>query len=120
MKVKIENNINKWGNRTIDTLDSALSRMAKDIKQIASITVPFKSGELQKSIEDQKIGLLRHRVLVDKPYASYQERGMRADGSRVVKKYTTAGTGKGYLKKAGDKVCKQGINYLKQANRLLK
>lgn len=116
MKVKIENNILKWGNKTINSLDSAIGRMAKDIKQIASITVPFKSGELQKNIVDEKMGLLRHRVLVDKPYASYQERGMRANGSHVVRNYSTPGTGKGYLKKSGDKVVKQGINYLRQAN----
>lgn len=36
-------------------------------------------------------------VVFDGPYAAYQHEGMRADGSHVVKNYTTAGTGAKYL-----------------------
>jgi len=42
-------------------------------------------------------------------YAQYQHRGMRKDGTRVVRHYTTPGTGKSYLKKAGDKVVEKGL-----------
>lgn len=34
------------------------------------------------------------------PYASYQERGMRADKTHIVKHYTTPGTGKDFAKNA--------------------
>ena len=34
------------------------------------------------------------------PYASYQERGSRADGTHVVRHYTTPGTGKDFAKNA--------------------
>lgn len=44
-------------------------------------------------------------------YGRYQEFG--GDGKRVVRNYTTPGTGAHYLKGAGDSVAKEGIkNYL--------
>jgi hypothetical protein len=103
-----------------EAIDSALARMVKDIKQVAWITMPFLSGAMQKNTKDEKIGKLRYRVLVDTQYASYQEKGSRADGSHKVRRYSTAGTGSGFLRKAGSQVVKDAMNYLKQANQISK
>jgi len=114
-KVRIIDKSGLFHRLSTNALDGALARMAKDVKQIAKITVPFKTGNLQKSIQDEKRGFLKHRVIADEVYAGYQERGKRLDGSRVVRKYTTPGTGKRYLEKAGDNVTKDIVNFFKQA-----
>lgn len=45
------------------------------------------------------------------PYASYQERGMRRDGTHVVRKYTTPGTNKDFAKNAVVKVINNADYY---------
>lgn len=55
------------------------------------------------------------RVEVDKAYAAYQERGMRADGSHIVRNYSTPGTNKGWFKRAIDGVVKNKTRYVKEA-----
>lgn len=115
MIVKVEDKLPRFYKLTALSLDSALERMAKDVMRMASIRVPYKSGALQNAIKPRKIANMRHRVEVSKPYALYQERGMRKDGSHVVRKYTTPNTGKAYLRSAGESVSKNVINYIKQA-----
>ena len=46
-------------------------------------------------------------------YAAYQERGMRADGTHVIKNYTTPGTGKDFAKNAVKKTIKQVEKFYK-------
>ena len=116
--IKIKDESAKWGSLKIKAMDSALERMAKDIKQVAWITIPFLTGALQQATESDKKGLLDHRVIANKEYASYQERGVRKDGTHKVRRYSTPGTGSNYLKKAGNKIVKDAINYLRQANNL--
>ena len=43
-------------------------------------------------------------MILKAAYAQYQERGMRRDGSRVVRKYTTPGTGRHFVKNAVDQI----------------
>ena len=119
-KVTVENKIYEFGERTTKVFDEALGRMAKDIVQVTKITIPFLGGDLMKAVKKEKLGILEHRVVIDEEYASYQERGKRATGSHVVKKYTTPGTGPHFLEKAGDKITSQAIQYLKQANQLIR
>lgn len=114
-RVIVEDHLQEYVRRHEVLLDKALGRMAGDIKIIAKIRVPFKSGDLMRAIRDEKRGSLKYRVIADKEYAGYQERGARADGSRVVRKYTTPNTGKDYLLGAGLKVSRNAINYIKQA-----
>ena len=57
------------------------------------------------------------RVEIDKAYAAYQERGMRADGSHIVKHYTTAGTSKGFFKRAINTVIQHRQSYIQEAKR---
>lgn len=96
-------------------MDIALGRMAQDIQTIAKVRVPLKSGNLQDRIEKKRISARKHQVRVDEDYAGYQERGMRKDGSRVVRRYTTPGTGKDFLKGAGKQVAPRATSYFRQA-----
>ena len=64
-KVVFKDDIKKFGDRAVFVFDQALERMAKDIKQIAKMRVPFKDGDLMKSIIEEKLGQLAHRVIVD-------------------------------------------------------
>lgn len=98
-----------------EIMDNVLARMAKDVKMIAKVRVPFKEGDLQEEIVEEKIGHNQHRVLVNKEYAEYQEAGQRSGGSHRVRNYTTPGTGKNFLKDAGGQVAKNSLEYFKQA-----
>lgn len=113
--IKKTDNLMKFVNNNADDMDRALSRMSKDILQISKVRVPFKRGNLQKQGESKKIAKMKHRVVYDEEYAAYQERGQRKDGTRRVINYSTPGTGKDFLKGAGQTVGKQALNYLRQA-----
>lgn len=47
------------------------------------------------------------------PYAAYQERGKRLDGSHVVKHYTTPGTGKEFANKSVKKTMSNARKFLR-------
>lgn len=119
-KFEIKDNTEDFLRKNEATVDNALARMARDIKQIAQSTVPYRDGDLFNSARDEKLSTLQYQVIFDKEYAAYQERGMRKDGSHVIRKYTTPSTGAGFLDKAGTKVTRDGIEYLKQAASLNK
>lgn len=59
------------------------------------------------------------RVEIDKAYAAYQERGMRKDGSHPVRNYSTAGTSKGFFKRAIGKVVPRKLTYIAEARKAL-
>ena len=50
--------------------------------------VPKDEGNLRTNVS-----IMADSITYESPYAKYQYRGMREDGSRVVKNYTTPGTG---------------------------
>lgn len=118
MSVKTVDNIMRFYKLTATSMDNAIGKMAKDVKQIASIRVPYLSGDLQASTKPVKKAMMHHRVEVgggDINHAHYQEAGQRKDGSHRVRRYSTPGTGKHFLKDAGESVEKNVINYIKQA-----
>lgn len=83
--------------RSIEAMVNRL--LLEDIHRTANKTTPLKDGDLREQVSklvDGKRGVITWKV----PYASYQERGMRYDGSHVVKNYTTPGTNKEFAKKA--------------------
>lgn len=85
-------------------LDQELGRKAALVEIKAKARVPVDKGLLQSSGNHRRIRFGRFRIEFNKEYAAYQERGMRRDGTRVVKRYTTPGTGKDYLKSAAAEV----------------
>lgn len=64
------------------------------------------TGEVKEETEPDTMAVIYGDNIA---YAAYQERGMRADGSHVVRQYTTPGTGAHYLRDAGDRITKRGL-----------
>jgi len=84
-----------------NVLDDALAEAAKDTLIDAKNSAPFKKGGLRRDSVVSQVAKLRHRVSFNVEYARFQELG--GDNKRTVRNYTTSGTGKSFLKSAGDK-----------------
>lgn len=73
----------------------------ENIHRTSLFKTPKDSSQLRRYVsKDVDIPTWTGTIIWKSPYASYQERGMRADGSHVVKHYTTPGTGKDFAKNA--------------------
>lgn len=79
-------------------IESSLDEQAELLTKLSQKEVPKKDRVLVKSVETAKIGENSRRVSYDGPYAAYQHEGKRKDGSHVVRRYTTPGTKKFYIK----------------------
>ena len=93
----------------------AIRQMMEDIKQIADKTTPYKTGMLRGSVSKTLLSPTHGRMVWNMPYAAYQERGMRADGSHIVQNYTTPGTGKEFAQQAIERVKDNGAEYIRKA-----
>ena len=71
-----------------------------NIEKISKDNTPKKDGDLRDSIIKKSNSIIGGMIKWDVPYASYQERGMRSDGSHIIKNYTTPGTGPDFAKRA--------------------
>lgn len=114
MPVKIDSKIPEFINATEAAEELLLDKMESDIFVLSQAKVPKRDGDLAASGSKNKLKPKSRRVAYDEKYAAYQHRGRRKDGTRVVKKYTTAGTGKGFLQEAGAKVVGKSTQYAKQ------
>lgn len=108
--VKLTDSSGKWFNHQVSRMNAALNIMGATILKDSQIKVPRKSGSLRDSARVIS-GNKQVAVIYPGPYAGYQERGERADGTNKVHHYTTAGTGKNYLKSTGDAVVERGIRW---------
>ena len=115
MPIRVTNKTSRFTSVNERVMETALEQMSLDVEILAVAKVPYKGGDLQRSVEHKRVGRLHHRTQFNEDYAAYQERGKRRDGTRVVRRYTTPGTGKGFLKGAGQQVDKQKMKYVKQA-----
>lgn len=111
--VKLTDNSGVWFQHKQAKINGALESMGNSVVATAQITVPKLHNNLVKTGQVKKY----HNAVVisfggNEGYGSYQERGMRADGTHVVKKYTTPNTGAHYLENAGKTVVKKGITWL--------
>lgn len=99
--------------------DMVMGHMAQDIEVAlkSSSGMPVKTGNMKSQTRHFKSATSQYRVEVDVEYAAYQERGSRADGSRVVRHYTTGGTSKGFFKRAINNVLSHRDSYLEEARR---
>ena len=124
--MKFTDNSKKITAQVDEANNMALAHMAIDIEIFAKTHVPVSNtkasgnrrgggGHLQSSITHRKLKSLHYEVTANKEYAEYQERGMRRDGTHRVKKYSTAGTGKGYFKRGIEMVKGRSVNYFKEA-----
>lgn len=79
-------------------IESALDEQADELTRLSSKEVPKKNKDLLNSAKKDKIGKDTIMISYNEPYSAYQHEGKRRDGSRVVKRYTTPGTKKLYIK----------------------
>lgn len=118
MGVKVEDKMPSFVRMNEAAMERALKRMRNDIFVLSQFKVPKEDGELQASGEQMQRGRLKHRIQYGargaQGYAGYQHRGMRKDGSRVVKRYTTAGTGKQFLSDSGKIIAPKSGQYFKR------
>lgn len=114
MGFKITDKIHQWAEKNIDAMDRALNRLSVDVERAAKNRVPVSAGggQLKSSGSHRKAGILKYVVEFNKEYARFQEFG--GDEKRVVRNYTTPGTGKFYLRDAGASVAKKAVDYFKQ------
>lgn len=114
MGFKITDKIQAWAEKNTGAMDRALVRLAVDVERGAKNRVPVSAGggQLKSSIKHRKVGFLKYEVEANKEYARYQEFG--GDGKRVVRRYTTPGTGKEYLKQAGQSAAQKAVEYFTQ------
>lgn len=96
------NKLPAFGRVAKDVLNDALREGASDILVKAKTKSPFKKGQLRSNTEVNEMVRLMWRVSFWQEYARFQEFG--GDSKRRVRKYSTSGTGKGYLKSSGDEV----------------
>lgn len=101
--------------------DMVQGHMAMDIEVALknNAGMPVKTGAMKSGTRHFRSPSGGFRVEIDKEYAAFQERGMRSDGSHRVKHYTTAGTGKGFFRRAIDLVVRNRDGYISEARRAL-
>lgn len=90
-----------------------------DVNLKTSAGMPVKNGVMKSATTHFRSPRGGYRVEIGKEYATYQERGMRADGSHVVRNYSTPGTSKGFFKRAINGVIKNKRSYIDEAKRAL-
>ena len=87
----LEDRINK-------AIENSLDEQAELLISYAKKEVPKKNNDLMNSVEKEKITDDTIRVSFNEPYAAYQHEGKRKDGTHIVRRYTTPGTKKFYIK----------------------
>lgn len=116
--VKVDNRIRIFSNANEQAMERALARMRQDIFVLSQFKVPEKDGTLRRTGKQSVIGRLHHRVEYGangaEDYAGYQHRGMRQDGSHVVRHYTKAGSQKNYLSDSGGIIATKAGSYFAQ------
>ena len=82
--------------------DMVQGRMAMDIDRGIKLTAgtPVKTGAMKAEVRHFKSQINQWRVEAGKEYSAYQERGMRADGTHIIRKHSTAGTSAGWFARA--------------------
>ena len=101
MPVKIEHRENNIITALKFKVAIANRLIIEDIHRTSLSKTPMFSSQLRRDVTKTVVPETYTGTIIWKvPYASYQERGNRADGSHVVRKYTTPGTGKDFAKNA--------------------
>lgn len=103
MSYKITDHTGAVRSQTIQRASTFLRVAADNILDNAKPNTPKKLGNLSRDVL-RRVNGLHGEIEWRKVYAQYQERGMRRDGSRRVRKYTTPGTGPHYAENAVKKV----------------
>lgn len=110
-KVTINDRLPQFSRSLENMMESAMRSAGRDILIDAENNAPKKDGYLRANKELNKIAKLHYRISFLAEYARFQEFG--GDGKRTVRNYTTAGTGKRYLSRAGSAGAKKLARTLK-------
>lgn len=100
MSVRVDNKLPQFARNLGDKLNDAMRESATNILVASKQRAPFDKGGLRSDTDTKQVGRLHWRVSYWKEYARFQEFG--GDGRRVVRNYTTGGTGKKFLSTAGN------------------
>jgi hypothetical protein len=100
VSVRVNDKLPVFKSRLYAVMDDALKEAGRDGLIKAKTYAPFDKGGLRGESEVRKISVMRWRISFWKEYARFQEFG--GDSKRRVRNYSTSGTGKAYLKRAGD------------------
>ncbi len=98
--VIIDDKLPRFKQSLYSVLNDAFREAARDGLIKAKDRAPFDKGGLRSDSEVKSIAPLYWRISFWKEYARFQELG--GDSKRRVRRYSTSGTGKGFLKKSGD------------------
>lgn len=110
------NEFHRMHNALIDYLQQSLVMNIEVIIKIGGKT-PVDTGRLKSEVRHFRSPKGGWRIEADTDYAAYQERGMTADGKKIVRNYTTAGTGKGWFQDAIDRTYERQDNFIAEARR---
>lgn len=115
---KVINKMPQFNRANEQAMERALKRMVQDIFVLSQFKVPEKDGTLRRTGKQQVIGRLHHRIEYGangaEDYVSYQHRGMRRDGSHIVRHYTKAGSQKNFLSESGGIIATKASSYFTQ------
>ena len=101
MPVKIEHRENNIITALKFKVAIANRLIIEDVHRTSLNKTPMFSSQLRRDVTKTVVPETYTGTIIWKvPYASYQERGSRADGTHVVRNYTTPGTGKDFAKNA--------------------
>lgn len=101
MPVEVKTNRSAWKRAVEGGSEKAVEALANQMMNDCRRFIPNDGEHTLKDIGRIENGNPGERFLVwNNVYAAYQWYGVRADGSHVVKKYTTPGTGKQWVEKA--------------------
>lgn len=100
-------------------IDFVLGHMTQDMEVYLKVSsgMPVDKGQMKASTRHFRNARGKFQVIVNKEYAAYQERGMDKKGKRVVKNYTTAGTGAGFFARTIDAIGRQRSHYLQMGRK---
>ena len=104
VKIEVDHNEPQLMNMMKSKILLANRMLLEDIHRESRYNTPMSrglpsDGDLREQVRKQVTGN-QGIITWTVPYASYQERGKRFDGSHVVRNYTTPGTGKEFAKNA--------------------
>ena len=114
MPVIIQHNEEYIRQLTTQRISLANRLIIEDIHRTSLHNTPMLSSQLRRNVTKTVVPETYTGTIIWRQcYAAYQERGMRADGSHVVKNYTTPGTGKDFAKNAVKETLKQVEKFYK-------
>lgn len=91
----------------------AIRMMMEDAHNLSTPITPYKEGGLRTSVTKQMPTPLLGIMTWNVPYAQYQEKGMRADGTHIVRNYTTPGTHAHFVEESLNKVAQRIPQYIR-------